>query len=56
METTAKDDPEQVWKDLFEESVGTDDPCQRGCGKSFVVELERAQLSPALSLKVCHAL
>jgi hypothetical protein len=44
METAAKDDPEQVWKDLFEGSVGTDDPCQRhgGCGKSFVVELERA--------------
>ena len=28
METAAKDDPEQVWKDLFKGSVGTDNPCQ----------------------------
>jgi hypothetical protein len=41
MKTAAKDDPEQVWKDLFEGSVGTDDPCQR----TWMLKLERAELS-----------
>jgi hypothetical protein len=27
--TTTKDDPEQVWKEMFQGSVGTDDRCQR---------------------------
>ena len=33
--TTAKDDPEQVWKEVFERSVSTDDPCQPWMYKSL---------------------
>ena len=40
---TAKDDPEQVWKEVFEGSVSMDDPCQpsgcTSCGRVWSCEM-----------------
>ena len=62
MKTTAQDDPEQVWKDLFEGSVGTDDPCQQ-CGswvrvwrpfKVVTVRRRAKELSLNAPLSITH--